>query len=197
MEKELDSKKKTWMKQNKKWLSKWNINLHECPNTKEEIKKFVNEKFRTGMWTNHSGHKKSYYIKEFNPNCDHSEKTYLGETIKGKSRLLFTQLRMGSHHLICESTRWRAPKEVWEERTCIFCNKGVVEMEWHFFMECAAYFGLLVMPVVLYGCEIWGSNMSTCRCRQLERIQKQLITNNLKVKATILYEIVLVETRTF
>jgi hypothetical protein len=23
---------------NKKWLSKWNIKLHECPNTKEEIK---------------------------------------------------------------------------------------------------------------------------------------------------------------
>jgi hypothetical protein len=58
-------------------------------------------------------------------------------------------------------------------------------------------FSLLVTSIVLYGCEIWGSNMSTCRWRQLERIQKQLITNNLKVKATILYEIVLVETRTF
>jgi hypothetical protein len=35
--------------------------------------------------------------------------------------------------------------------------------------------------------------MSTCRWRQLERIQKQLITSNLKVKATVLYEILLAE----
>ena len=46
---------------------------------------------------------------------------------------------MGSHHLRCETRRWRVPKEVWEERTCIFCNKGVVETEWHFVMECVAY----------------------------------------------------------
>jgi len=30
----------------KKWLSKWDIKLHECPSTNEEIKKFVMEKFR-------------------------------------------------------------------------------------------------------------------------------------------------------
>jgi hypothetical protein len=89
----------------------------------------VIEKFRTAMWTNHSGHKKQYYIKEFNPICDHCEKTYLGEAIKGKSILLVSQLRMGSHHLRCETGRWRVPKKVWEERTCLFCNKGVVETE--------------------------------------------------------------------
>jgi hypothetical protein len=58
MEEELDRRKKTWMKKNKKWSSKWNIKLHECLNTKEEIKKFMDEKFRTAMWTNHSGRKK-------------------------------------------------------------------------------------------------------------------------------------------
>jgi hypothetical protein len=77
------------------------------------------------MWTNHSGCKETYCIKEFNPNCGHSEKTYLGATIKGKTRLLVA----GSHHLRCETDRWRVPKEFWEERTCIFCNKGVVETE--------------------------------------------------------------------
>ena len=50
---------------------------------------------------------------------------------------------------------------------------------------------MLVTLIVLYGCEIWGSNMSTCRWRQRKRIQKQLITSNLKVKATIPYEIIL------
>ena len=113
MEEELDRRKKTWMKQNKKWLSKWNIKLHECPNIKEEIKTFVIEKFRTAMWTNHSERKKTYYIKEFNPNCDHGEEPYLEAAIKGKARLLVAQLRMGSHHLRCETGRWRVPKEVW------------------------------------------------------------------------------------
>ena len=93
---------------------RWNIKLHECPNyTKKEIKKIVTEKFRIAMWTNHNGSKKDYYIKEFNPNCDHSEKTYLGESMKGKSKLLVSQLRTGSHHLRCETGRWTVPKEVW------------------------------------------------------------------------------------
>ena len=97
------------------------------PRKKE--KKFMSEKFRISMWTNHNGHKKDYYIKEFNPNCDHGKKTYLEAIIKGKSKLLVAQLRTGSHHLRCEMGRWTVPKEVWEERTCIFCNKGVVETE--------------------------------------------------------------------
>ena len=91
------------------------------------------------MWTNHNGRKKDYYIKEFNRNCDHGEKTYLGAAIKGKANLIVAQMRMGSHHLRCETCRWTVPKGVWEERTCIFCNKGVVETEWHFVMECAAH----------------------------------------------------------
>lgn len=33
------SRKKTWMKENKKWLGKWDITLHDCPHAKEEIKK--------------------------------------------------------------------------------------------------------------------------------------------------------------
>lgn len=31
------------------------------------------------------------------------------------------------------------PKEDWEERTCIFCNRGVVEIECNFIKECAVY----------------------------------------------------------
>ena len=37
------------------------------------------------MWTNNSGCKKAYYIKEYNPNFDHGEKTYLGVAIKSKA----------------------------------------------------------------------------------------------------------------
>ena len=63
------------------------------------------EKFRTSMWTNHSGRKKAYYIKEFNPTCDHGEKTYLGAVIQGKTRVLVAQLKTRSQHLICQIGR--------------------------------------------------------------------------------------------
>jgi hypothetical protein len=53
--------------------------------------------------------------------------------------LLVAKLRTGSHHLRCEIDRWRVPKEVWEEGTCIFYNKDVVETKWHFDKERPAY----------------------------------------------------------
>lgn len=71
MEEGLNRRHKTWMKLNNKWLNKWNIKLHKCPNTNEEIKKLVIGKFQNAMWNNCIGHKKKYYIKVFNPNCDH------------------------------------------------------------------------------------------------------------------------------
>ncbi|KAH9320502.1 hypothetical protein KI387_015141, partial [Taxus chinensis] len=95
--------------------------------------------FRTAMWTGHIGRKKAHYIREFNPTREHDEKAYLGATIKGKARILVAQLRTGSHHLRCETSRWTIPKEDWERRICLFCSKGVVETEWHFVMECSAY----------------------------------------------------------
>jgi len=47
---ELMRRKKTWGKQNDKWLDKWGIKWQDCPNSKEEVKKWVLEKFRTTMW---------------------------------------------------------------------------------------------------------------------------------------------------
>ena len=35
--------------------------------------------------------------------------------------------------------RWKRPKEVWEERICVFCKPGAIEIEWHFLSECTAY----------------------------------------------------------
>lgn len=70
----LKHRKKIWMKQNKKWLDKWNITLHECPNTNVDIKKFVLGKFQSAMWTNNSGRKKTYNIKEPNPTREHVKK---------------------------------------------------------------------------------------------------------------------------
>lgn len=47
---ELKCRKKTWNKQNDKWMSKWGINWQDFPNSKEEIKKWVLDKFSTAMW---------------------------------------------------------------------------------------------------------------------------------------------------
>ena len=81
------------------------------------------------MWTNQIGRKKAYYVNEFNHTCEHGDKEYLGADIRGKARILIAQLRSGSHHLRCETGRWKIPKERWEEIICRFCNKGTVEME--------------------------------------------------------------------
>ena len=54
------------MKQNKKWLSQWDINMVECPNTNEEMKRLALEKFKVTMWTKQMRKKKAEYVKEFN-----------------------------------------------------------------------------------------------------------------------------------
>lgn len=63
VEERLDCRKKAWMKQNMKWLSKWDINLQTCPDTNEEIKRCVVEKFTVAMWTKQIGQKKNTILK--------------------------------------------------------------------------------------------------------------------------------------
>lgn len=104
-----------------------------------EIKKYVSEKFRRIIWSRYNVRKKSYNIKEFNPTENHVEKAYIGVDIKWRAKMLITQLRIGSHQLRCETGGWWVPKEEWENRACIFCDRGAVEMEHHFVMECSTY----------------------------------------------------------
>jgi hypothetical protein len=49
------------------------------------------------------------------------------------------QLRTNSHQLLCETRRWKRPKEAWEERVCVFYTSGKVETEKHFILECEAF----------------------------------------------------------
>lgn len=56
---------------------------------------------------------------------------------------------------------------------------------------------MVITLVVLYGCEVWGSSISNHKWRKIERIQKHLIISNFKVKATVLYEILLAKDRMF
>ena len=44
----MSERKKPWMRQNNKWMQKWNISLNACPTNSKELKNFVLEKFRKG-----------------------------------------------------------------------------------------------------------------------------------------------------
>jgi hypothetical protein len=55
-------------------------------------------------------------------------------------------------------------------------------------------FEILVTPVILYGCEVWGCSISRESLRKIEQIQKNFITYNLKIKGNMLYPILLLET---
>jgi hypothetical protein len=52
--------KKTWMRKNIKWLSKWDINLNMCPTNGKEIKAFFSDRFHKGSWDKGLGRKKKY-----------------------------------------------------------------------------------------------------------------------------------------
>lgn len=60
----------------------------ERPNTNEEIKSFVLEKFKAAMWTKQIWKKKAHYVKEFNPTWCHEIKDYLHVDMKGKNMLV-------------------------------------------------------------------------------------------------------------
>jgi hypothetical protein len=55
-------------------------------------------------------------------------------------------------------------------------------------------FETLVTPVILYGCEVWGCSISRESWRKIEKIQKNFITYNLKIKGNTPYPILLLET---
>ena len=78
-------------------------------------------------WEKELGRKKKYYIEEFNPNHNHQQKAYIGANIYWRAKIIIAQLRTNSHQLHCEKGHWKRPKEVWEERVCIFCFSGKVE----------------------------------------------------------------------
>ena len=54
-------------------------------------------------------------------------------------------------------------------------------------------FETLVIPIILYGFEVWGCNVSRESRRKIEQIQKQFITYKLKIKSDTPYPIILKE----
>jgi hypothetical protein len=101
----LCKRKKTWMRKNNKWFSKWGICLSMCPTKSKEIKTFVMDKFHQRTWEKELGRKKKYYIEEFNPTHNHQQKAYIGANISWRSKILIAQLRTNSHQLRCETSQ--------------------------------------------------------------------------------------------
>lgn len=128
----MSEKKKSWMRQNNKWMQKWNIYLNACPTNNKDLKSFFMEKFHKCIWGKELGRKKKYYVQELNPTCDLQQKEYIGASIPWRAKILIAQLRTNSHQLRCETSRWKRPKEAWGERVCTFCMSGAVELEKHF-----------------------------------------------------------------
>jgi hypothetical protein len=50
-------------------------------------------------------------------------------------------------------------------------------------------FGLLVISMVLYGCEVWANNTFDLQWKQIEKIKKCLIRNKFKINSSIPYDI--------
>ena len=85
------------------------------------------EKFHKRTQDKELGRKKNYYIEVFNSIHSHQPKAYIEANISWRAKILIVQLRTNSYQLRCETGRWKKPKEVWEERVCIFCSS--VKME--------------------------------------------------------------------
>jgi len=69
------------MRQNNKWMQKWNIYLNACPTNSKDLKSYVMEKFHKHIWGKELGRKKKYYVQELNPTCDLQQKEYIGASI--------------------------------------------------------------------------------------------------------------------
>jgi hypothetical protein len=135
----LCKRKKTWMRQNIKWLSKWDIHLNRFPTNSKEIKACVIDRFHKRTWDKGLDRKKEYYIEECNSTYNHHQKVFIWANISWRAKMLIVQLRTNSHQLCCETGHWKRPKEVWEERVCVFCTSGKVETKKHFTLECEAF----------------------------------------------------------
>jgi hypothetical protein len=52
-------RKKMWMRQNSKWLNKWDIYLNRCPTNSKKIKVFVIDRFHKQTWNKSAREKES------------------------------------------------------------------------------------------------------------------------------------------
>ena len=65
---------------------------------------------------------------------------YLLYTSCRQNRVILTKLRISAHSLRVETGRYASRQRLdRNQRICNYCNKNVIEDEYHFIMECQAY----------------------------------------------------------
>ena len=68
--------------------AKWNIYLNSYPTNSKELKNFVMEKLRKGIWGKELGRKKKYSVQEVNPTCDLQQQEYIGASVPWRAKIL-------------------------------------------------------------------------------------------------------------
>ena len=128
----LCKRKKTWMRQNMKWLSKWDIHLNKCLTNSKEIKAFVIDRFHKRTWDKGLERKKEYYIEEFNPTCNHPQKAYIETNIPWRAKMLIAQLRTNFHQLHCEMLE-KTKRSLGKKGVCVlYLRKSGNRKAFHF-----------------------------------------------------------------
>ena len=61
---------------------------------------------------------------------------YIDLVCNRNQRSFLSRFRVGSHRLRVETGRWTFPKIDFEDRTCLYCDSGVIDDEVHFITQC-------------------------------------------------------------
>ena len=61
---------------------------------------------------------------------------YIDLVCNRNQRSFLSRFRVGSHRLRVETGRWTFPKIDFEDRTCLYCDSGVIDNELHFITQC-------------------------------------------------------------
>jgi hypothetical protein len=75
-------------------------------------------------------------MEKFNKQGKIKIQDYLNLNISWHEKHLMASLRTNSQRLQCEIGRWEKPNELWEERLCMICGNGEVEIKQHFLFHC-------------------------------------------------------------
>ena len=78
-----------------------------------------------------------YYNEVINPTL--KDQKYFSILTSSKKKINIAKIRMNSHELHSETSRWAVPKTPWMERIYHLCENMNIEDENHFLLECPAY----------------------------------------------------------
>ena len=79
-------------------------------------------------------HNKLRFYRQFK--ASFTQEPYIDLVQNRNQRSFLSRFRTGSHCLRVETGRWTFPKTQLEERTCLYCNSGEIDTEFHCITQC-------------------------------------------------------------